>query len=55
MENSAIFLRGLAVSAFTLFLAACTKTTPSPSAIEQLANEYLETWIQEDALSLIHI
>ena len=50
METSAIILRGLAVSAFTLFLAACTETTPSPSAIEQLADEYLEAWMQEDAL-----
>ena len=50
METSAIILRGLAISAFTLFLAACTETTPSPSAIEQLADEYLEAWMQEDAL-----
>ena len=50
METSAIILLGLAISAFTLFLAACTETTPSPSAIEQLADEYLEAWMQEDAL-----
>ena len=50
METSAIILRCLAVTAFTLFLAACSETNPSPSATEQPAGEYLEASIKADAL-----
>jgi uncharacterized protein (DUF885 family) len=43
-------MRGLAASLSTLVLAACTESTPPPSAIEQLADEYLEAMMEEDAL-----
>ena len=33
-----------------LLMSACAETTPPPSAIEQLADEYLEAWMEEDAL-----
>ena len=50
MKNSALIPRDLAAGAFTLLLAACTQTTPPPSPIEQLADEYLEAWMEKDAL-----
>ena len=49
MKTSILILRGLAAGAFTLFLAACAETPPPPSAIEQLADEYLEAWMEEDS------
>jgi len=33
-----------------LLMSACAETTPPPSAIEQLADDYLEAWMEEDAL-----
>jgi hypothetical protein len=50
MEISTLTLRGLAAGALTLALAACTDSPPPASAIEQLADEYLEAWMEEDAL-----
>ena len=45
-----MIMRGLTAGAFTLLLAACAETTPPSSAIEQLADEYLEAWMEEDGL-----
>ena len=50
MNTLTMIMRGLAAGAFTLLLAACAETTTDPSAIEQLADEYLEAWMEEDAL-----
>ena len=50
MRNQTLAIRGLVASLFSLFLAACNDRPPPPSAIEQLADEYLEAWMEEDAL-----
>ena len=53
MKISTLTLRGLvplALFALTLALAACTDSPPPASAIEQLADEYLEAWMEENAL-----
>jgi len=50
MKPSTSFTRRLAAGALALALTACTETTPAPSAIEQLADEYLEAMMEEDAL-----
>ena len=50
MKTSTTLARGLTACVFTLALATCTETTPPPSPIEQLADEYLEAWMEEDAL-----
>ena len=50
MNTSTIFIRSLVAGALTLALTACTKITSSPSAIEQLADEYLDAMMEEDAL-----
>ena len=50
MKISTLTLRGLAAGALTLALAACTDSPPTASAIEQLADEYLEAWMEESAL-----
>ena len=50
MNTLKTLMRGFTAGAFTLLLAACAETTPPPSAIEQLANEYLEAWMEEDGL-----
>ena len=50
MKISTLTLRGLAAGALTLALAACTDSPPPASAIEQLADEYLEAWMEENAL-----
>ena len=50
MNTLKILMRGFTASAFTLLLASCAETTPTPSPIEQLADEYLEAWMEEDAL-----
>ena len=50
MRNQTLAIRGLVASLFSLFLAACNDTPLPPSAIEQLADEYLEALMQEDAL-----
>jgi uncharacterized protein (DUF885 family) len=50
MKASTLTLRVLAAGALTLALTACTAPPPSPSAIEQLADEYLEAWMEENAL-----
>ena len=54
MKTSTILTRGLTAGVFTLALAACTETTPPPSPIEQLADEYLEAWMEKDALMGTH-
>ena len=43
-------LRPLSALITAIILTACTETTPPPSAIEQLADEYLEAMMEEDAL-----
>ena len=50
MNTAMIFTRSLVAGALTLALTACTETTSSPSAIEQLADEYLDAMMEEDAL-----
>ena len=50
MKTSTLILHGLAAGALSLALAACTDYAPPPSAIEQLADEYLEAWMDEDSL-----
>ena len=50
MNTSTIFIRSLVAGALTLALTACTEITSSPSAIEQLADEYLDAMMEEDAL-----
>ena len=50
MRKQTLAIRGLVASLFSLILAACSDTIPHPSAIEQLADEYLEAWMEEDAL-----
>ena len=50
MNTLNIFRRGLTAGVLTMALTACTDSTPPPSAIEQLADEYLEAWMEDDAL-----
>ncbi len=50
MNTLRIFARGLTAGALTLVLTACTDTAPPPSAIEQLADEYLAELMDSDAL-----
>ena len=50
MNTFTMMMRGLTPGAFTLLLAACAEPAPLPSAIEQLADEYLEAMMEEDAL-----
>ena len=51
MRNQTLAIRGLVASLFSLFLAACNDTPPPTSAIEQLADQYLEAWIAEQQAS----
>ena len=50
MNTLRIFARSLTAGALTLVLTACTETPPPPSAIEQLADEYLVELMESDAL-----
>ena len=50
MKTSTLIQRGLSAGAIALVLAACDNTPPPPSAIEQLADEYLEGLMASDAL-----
>ncbi len=50
MKTSTLIQRGLSAGAMALVLAACDNTPPPPSAIEQLADEYLEGLMASDAL-----
>ncbi len=50
MKTSTLIQRGLSAGALALVLAACDNTPPPPSAIEQLADEYLEGLMASDAL-----
>ena len=51
MRSPTLAIRGLVASLISLFLAACNDTPPPPSAIEQLADQYLEAWIAEQQAS----
>ena len=50
MKTSTLIQRGLSAGAIALVLAACDNTPPPRSAIEQLADEYLEGLMASDAL-----
>ena len=50
MTHSTLIKRGFAASALTLVLAGCTEPAPSQSAIEQLADEYLDALMESDTL-----
>ena len=50
MTHAKLIKRGLAASALTLVLAGCTEPTPPQSAIEQLADEYLDALMESDTL-----
>ena len=50
MNTLRIFARRLTASALTLVLTGCAETAPPPSAIEQLADEYLVELMESDAL-----
>ena len=50
MNTSKLIQRGLSAGAIALVLAACDNTPPPPSAIEQLADEYLDELMASDAL-----
>ena len=45
-----LFLRPLSALITVIILTACAEPAPLPSAIEQLADEYLEAMMEEDAL-----
>ena len=49
MKTSTLIQRGLSAGAIALVLAAC-ENTPPPSAIEQLADEYLNELMASDSL-----
>ena len=50
MKISTLIQRGLSAGALALVLAGCENTSPPTSAIEQLADEYLEGLMASDAL-----
>ena len=50
MNTLRIFTRGLGASALTLVITACADRAPAPSAIEELADEYLAELKEADAL-----
>ena len=50
MTHAKLIKRGLAASALTLVLAGCTEPTPPQSAIEQLADKYLDALMESDTL-----
>ena len=50
MNTLTMITRGLAAGAIALVLAACENTPPPPSAIEQLADEYLNELMASDSL-----
>ena len=50
MNTLRIFTRGLSAGALTLVLTACADRAAAPSAIEELADEYLAEFKESDAL-----
>ena len=50
MNTLKTLMRDFTAGAFTLLLAACENTPPPPSAIEQLADEYLNELMASDSL-----